>query len=137
MLTPGHRAGPDRPGGMHTVSRCRCRGGKRAAFAEVGHRHRGRRAQVRLRALSVIENSRGARSGWECFTELMGTLATARGETPRAVEWRTPAGVVRATAGLAQRYPAACVEEFDGSPVRPLTAPRRPASAETRSPWPA
>jgi len=32
---------------------------------------------------------RGARYGYECSTELMGTLATARVETPRAVEWRT------------------------------------------------
>src|SRR3954449_11959134 len=41
-------------------------------------------------ALGIIDNSRGARYGYECSTELMGTRATARVETPRAVEWRTP-----------------------------------------------
>ena len=74
----------------------------------------------------MIDNSRGVRYGDECFTELMGTLATARGESPRAVEWRTPGQALYALPrDFAQRYPAACVEEFDVFPrcVRDGTPP--------------
>jgi predicted dehydrogenase len=67
-------------------------------------------------ALGVIDNSRAARYGYECSTEVMGTLATARIDAPhrRGYEWRTP--------GLAShelprdfedRYPWAYVEELD------------------------
>ncbi len=85
------------------------------AFAEVGDIDR---AVVELRfasgALGVIDNSRGARYGYECSTELMGTLATARVETPRAVEWRTPGrACYPLPKDFEERYPAAYVEEFD------------------------
>lgn len=98
------------------------------AFAQVGDIDT---AVVVLRfasgALGVIDDSRGARYGYECSTELMGTLATARIETPRAVEWRTPG---RASYALPkdfeERYPAAYVEEFDAFArcVRDGTPPR-------------
>lgn len=67
-------------------------------------------------ALGVIDNSRSARYGYECSTEVMGTRATARIDAPhvRGVEWRTP--------GLAshdlprdfeERYPWAYAAELD------------------------
>ena len=65
-------------------------------------------------ALGVIDNSRSARYGYECSTEVMGTLATVRVEAPRPVEWRTPG---QAAYGLArdfeERYPVAYAAEFD------------------------
>src|SRR4051794_31156059 len=65
-------------------------------------------------ALGIIDNSRGARYGYECSTELMGIRATARVETPRAVEWRTPGQASYALPrDFEQRFPAAYVEEFD------------------------
>jgi predicted dehydrogenase len=67
-------------------------------------------------ALGVIDNSRAARYGYECSTEVMGTRATARIDAPRrhGYEWRTP--------GLAshdlprdfeERYPVAYAAELD------------------------
>jgi predicted dehydrogenase len=98
------------------------------AFAEVGDIDT---AVVVLRfasgALGIIDNSRGARYGYECSTELMGTLATARVETPRAVEWRTPGRACYALPkDFEERYPAAYVEEFDAFAgcVRDGTPPR-------------
>ncbi len=67
-------------------------------------------------ALGVIDNSRAARYGYECSTEVVGTRATAWIDAPRrhGYEWRTP--------GLAshdlprnfeERYPAAYALELD------------------------
>lgn len=67
-------------------------------------------------ALGVIDNGRAARYGYECSTEVVGTLATARIDAPRrhGYEWRTP--------GLAshdlprdfeERYPTAYALELD------------------------
>jgi myo-inositol 2-dehydrogenase/D-chiro-inositol 1-dehydrogenase len=78
-------------------------------------------------ALGIIDNSRGARYGYECSTELMGTRATARVETPRAVEWRTPGNAsYTLPRDFEQRFPAAYVEEFDAfaRAVRDGTPPR-------------
>ena len=65
-------------------------------------------------ALGVIDNSRSARYGYECSTEVMGTQATVRVEAPRPLEWRTPG---QATYPLArdfeERYPAAYAAELD------------------------
>jgi predicted dehydrogenase len=65
-------------------------------------------------ALGVIDNSRSARYGYECSTEVVGTLATVRVEAPRPVEWRTPG---QAAYGLArdfeERYPVAYAAELD------------------------
>lgn len=77
--------------------------------------------------LGVIDIGRGARYGYESSTELVGTSASARVETPRAVEWRTPG---QAAYGLprdfVERYPAAYVEELDAFArcVRDGTPPR-------------
>jgi len=80
-------------------------------------------------ALGVIDNSRSARYGYECSTEVMGSLATARIDAPhpRGLEWRTPGAATRGFArDFEERYPfayaaeldafAACVR--DGSPPR-------------------
>ena len=78
-------------------------------------------------ALGVIDNSRGARYGYECSTELMGTRATARVETPRAVEWRTPGQASYSLPqDFEQRFPAAYAEEFDAFArcIRDGTPPR-------------
>lgn len=98
------------------------------AFAQVGDIDT---AVVVLRfatgALGVIDISRGARYGYESSTELMGTLATARVETPRAVEWRTPGQAsYPMPADFVERYPAAYVEELDAFArcVRDGTPPR-------------
>lgn len=98
------------------------------AFAEVGDVDT---AVVVLRfasgALGVIDNSRCAGYGYECSTELLGTRASARIETPRSVEWRTPG---RASHQLprdfAQRFPVAYAEELDAFArcVRDGTPPR-------------
>ncbi len=80
-------------------------------------------------ALGVIDNSRSARYGYECSTEVMGTLATARIDAPypRGVEWRTPGGATREFArNFEERYPFAYAAELDafarcvrdGSPPR-------------------
>ncbi len=80
-------------------------------------------------ALGVIDNSRSARYGYECSTELMGTLATARIDAPhpRGLEWRTPGGATRGFArDFEERYPFAYAAELDafaqcvrdGSPPR-------------------
>jgi predicted dehydrogenase len=78
-------------------------------------------------ALGVIDNSRSARYGYECSTEVMGTLATVRVEAPRPVEWRTPgqAGYPLAR-DFEERYPAAYTAELDAFArcVRDGTPPR-------------
>ncbi|WP_308257546.1 Gfo/Idh/MocA family protein [Pseudonocardia lacus] len=65
-------------------------------------------------ALGVIDNARAAGYGYECSTEVMGTLATARVDAPRGPEWRTPG---QAAHGLprdfAERFPLAYAEELD------------------------
>ncbi len=65
-------------------------------------------------ALGVIDNSRSARYGYECSTEVMGTRATARVDAPHGHEWRTPG---RAAYGLprdfSERYPVAYAAELD------------------------
>jgi predicted dehydrogenase len=65
-------------------------------------------------ALGVIDNSRSARYGYECSTEVVGTKAAVRVEAPRPLEWRTPG---QATYPLArdfeERYPVAYAAEFD------------------------
>lgn len=67
-------------------------------------------------ALGVIDNSRSARYGYECSTEVMGTLATARIDAPhrRGVEWRTP-GVASfdLPRDFEERYPRAYAAELD------------------------
>lgn len=80
-------------------------------------------------ALGVIDNSRSARYGYECSTEVMGTLATARIDAPhpRGLEWRTAGGATRGFArDFEERYPFAYAAELDafagcvrdGSPPR-------------------
>jgi predicted dehydrogenase len=65
-------------------------------------------------ALGVIDNSRVARYGYECSTEVMGTLATARIDAPRGPEWRTPGqAAVALPRDFAERFPQAYVEELD------------------------
>lgn len=67
-------------------------------------------------ALGVIDNSRSARYGYECSTEVMGTLATARIDAPhvRGVEWRTPGLASRDLArDFEERYPWAYAAELD------------------------
>jgi myo-inositol 2-dehydrogenase / D-chiro-inositol 1-dehydrogenase len=65
-------------------------------------------------ALGVIDNSRAARYGYECSTEVMGTLATVRVEAPRSVEWRTPGQAAYPLArDFEERYPAAYAAELD------------------------
>lgn len=67
-------------------------------------------------ALGVIDNSRSARYGYECSTEVMGTRATARIDAPhvRGVEWRTPGIASRdLPRDFEQRYPWAYAAELD------------------------
>ena len=67
-------------------------------------------------ALGVIDNSRSARYGYECSTEVMGTQATVRVDQPalHGYEWRTPGQVTRdLPRDFEQRYPQAYVAEFD------------------------
>jgi predicted dehydrogenase len=65
-------------------------------------------------ALGVIDNSRSARYGYECSTEVMGTKATVRVEAPRSVEWRTPGQAAYPLArDFEERYPAAYAAELD------------------------
>ncbi len=67
-------------------------------------------------ALGVIDNSRGAHYGYECSTEVMGTLATARIDAPqrRHYEWRTP-GIAsyELPRDFEERYPEAYAAELD------------------------
>ncbi|MGQ0574845.1 MAG: Gfo/Idh/MocA family oxidoreductase [Pseudonocardia sp.] len=98
------------------------------AFAEVGDVDT---AVVVLRfasgALGVIDNNRRAGYGYECSTELLGTRASARIETPRHVEWRTP-GLAshELPSDFEQRFPAAYADELDAFArcVRDGTPPR-------------
>jgi myo-inositol 2-dehydrogenase/D-chiro-inositol 1-dehydrogenase len=98
------------------------------AFAEVGDIDT---AVVVLKfasgGLGVIDIGRGSRYGYESSTELVGTRAGARVETPRAVEWRTPGqGSHAFPRDFVERYPAAYVEELDAFArcVRDGTPPR-------------
>lgn len=78
-------------------------------------------------ALGVIDNSRSARYGYECSTEVMGTLATARVDAPHGHEWRTPGRAAHALPrDFAERYPEAYAAEFDAfaRAVRGGTPPR-------------
>jgi len=80
-------------------------------------------------ALGVIDNSRSARYGYECSTEVMGTLATARIDAPhpRGLEWRTPGAATRGFArDFEERYPFAYIAELDAFArcVRDGTPPR-------------
>jgi predicted dehydrogenase len=80
-------------------------------------------------ALGVIDNSRSARYGYECSTEVMGTLATARIDNPhpRGLEWRTPGAATRGFArDFEERYPLAYAAELDAFArcVRDGTTPR-------------
>lgn len=80
-------------------------------------------------ALGVIDNSRAARYGYECSTEVMGTRATARVDAPyrRGYEWRTPGVAARELPrDFEERYPLAYAAELeafarcvlDGTPPR-------------------
>ena len=87
------------------------------AFAELGDIDT---AVVVLRfeggALGVIDNSRSARYGYECSTEVMGTAATARVDVAsrRGYEWRTPGLAVRELPrDFEERYPLAYPAELD------------------------
>jgi inositol 2-dehydrogenase len=79
-------------------------------------------------ALGVIDNSRAAGYGYECSTEVMGGLATARIDRPqhRDYQWLTPGtashGINR---DFEQRYPQAYAEEMEAFArcVRDDTAP--------------
>jgi myo-inositol 2-dehydrogenase / D-chiro-inositol 1-dehydrogenase len=65
-------------------------------------------------ALGVLDNSRAARYGYECSTEVMGTLATARIDAPRGPEWRTPGQAAHPLPrDFAQRFPTAYAAELD------------------------
>jgi predicted dehydrogenase len=100
------------------------------AFSEIGDIDT---AVVVLRfasgALGVIDNARGARYGYECSTEVMGTLATARIDNPhrRGLEWRTPGVAARDLVhDFEERYPYAYAAELDAFAdcVRSGTPPR-------------
>jgi predicted dehydrogenase len=87
------------------------------AFAELGDIDT---AVVVLRfangALGMIDNSRSARYGYECSTEVMGTLATARVDAParRGYEWRTPGLASRELPrDFEERYPLAYSAELE------------------------
>jgi predicted dehydrogenase len=87
------------------------------AFAELGDIDT---AVVVLRfangALGVIDNSRSARYGYECSTEVMGTRATARVDMPSRLgyEWRSPGLAARELPrDFQQRYPLAYPAELD------------------------
>lgn len=80
-------------------------------------------------ALGLIDDSRGARYGYECSTEVMGTLATARVDAPgrRNYEWRTPGIAARELPrDFEERYPHAYAAELDAFArcVRDGDAPR-------------
>ncbi|MCX6464478.1 MAG: Gfo/Idh/MocA family oxidoreductase [Pseudonocardiales bacterium] len=65
-------------------------------------------------ALGVIDNSRSARYGYECSTEVMGTLATARVEAPHGHEWRTSGqAAYPLPRDFADRFPHAYAAELD------------------------
>lgn len=67
-------------------------------------------------AVGVIDNSRAAGYGYECSTEVMGSLATARiGNHRRAhVEWLTPGqAAVDYVTDFTERYPTAYARELE------------------------
>ncbi|MEJ3652245.1 Gfo/Idh/MocA family oxidoreductase [Actinomycetes bacterium KLBMP 9759] len=87
------------------------------AFAEIGDIDT---AVVVLRfangALGVIDNSRSARYGYECSTEVMGTLATVRvdGAHRHNYEWRTPGWASRdLLSNFGERHRLAYVAELE------------------------
>ncbi|WP_232660802.1 Gfo/Idh/MocA family protein [Pseudonocardia sp. TRM90224] len=87
------------------------------AFAEIGDIDT---AVVVLRfangALGVIDNSRSARYGYECSTEVMGTLATARvdGAHRHNYEWRTPGWASRdLLSNFGERHRLAYIAELE------------------------
>lgn len=78
-------------------------------------------------ALGAIDNSRSARYGYECSTEVVGTAATVRVEAPHTVEWRTPGQAAHSLPrDFEERYPLAYVAELDAfaACVRDGAAPR-------------
>ena len=78
-------------------------------------------------ALGVIDNSRSARYGYECSTEVMGAHATVRVEAPRPLEWRTPGlSSYPLARDFQERYPVAYAAELDAFArcVRDGTPPR-------------
>lgn len=88
------------------------------AFAEIGDVDT---AVVVLRfangALGVIDNSRAAGYGYECSTEIMGSLATARIDHPHRhhYEWRTEGqAAYPLVRDFEERYPEAYAAELDG-----------------------
>jgi myo-inositol 2-dehydrogenase/D-chiro-inositol 1-dehydrogenase len=87
------------------------------AFAEIGDIDT---AVVVVRfqhgGLGVIDDSRAAGYGYECSTEVMGTLATARIDHPQArhYEWRTPGWAAwPLVRDFEQRYPFAYAAELE------------------------
>jgi myo-inositol 2-dehydrogenase / D-chiro-inositol 1-dehydrogenase len=65
-------------------------------------------------ALGVVDNARAAGYGYECSTEVMGTLATARIDAPSGHEWRTPGQAARPLPrDFAERFPQAYAAELD------------------------
>jgi myo-inositol 2-dehydrogenase / D-chiro-inositol 1-dehydrogenase len=67
-------------------------------------------------ALGVIDNSRAAGYGYECSTEVMGRLATARIDRPqhRHYQWLTPEGATyKINRDFEERYPLAYAEEME------------------------
>jgi predicted dehydrogenase len=68
-------------------------------------------------ALGVIDNSRAAGYGYECSTEVMGSLATVRIDHPQPLhyEWRTPGWAAQPLVrDFEQRYPLAYALELEG-----------------------
>lgn len=87
------------------------------AFGEIGDIDT---AVVVLRfengALGVIDNSRSAGYGYECSTEVLGTAATARIDSPHrhGYEWRTPGLASRdLVRDFEERYPVAYTAELE------------------------
>jgi inositol 2-dehydrogenase len=67
-------------------------------------------------ALGVIDNSRSAGYGYECYIEILGSRATARIENPphHHYEWLSPAGAVHLLPqDFEQRYRRAYIDELE------------------------
>ena len=68
-------------------------------------------------ALGVIDNSRSAGYGYECSTEVVGSLATVRVENPppRNYRWLTPGSAAHGIPrDFQERYPQAYAAELEG-----------------------
>lgn len=68
-------------------------------------------------ALGVIDNSRSAGYGYECSTEVVGSLATVRVENPppRHYRWLTPGSAAHGIPrDFQERYPQAYAAELEG-----------------------